>query len=149
MSDARCEQARRRLMEGDAPEADLARHLEDCADCASEASRLESLFVLLRADASAEPAAALDTWVRAMLAGPSEPARWFVRPVASTGLATAAFLCLLVTVAVWLAEAGAAEGGLLLAFVIGAVYLTISTAVTLPLLLHRRLRPIRHIEVRT
>ena len=96
--------------------------------------------------ASVKVPAELDDRVRVLLAAPVRP---FLRPAVAAALAAAAFLSLVGALASNLAQTGTAEAGLTLALVVGAVYLALTTAAALPLLVFgRRLSLLRSDEVR-
>ena len=137
MSDATCTRVRAELALAEPCRSELARaHVASCATCRGEAVRLERLIVALSRDAEVEPSIELDLRLRRLIreAGPVRP---LLRPLLATGLAVASFLALVGGLAVGLAAAGATDSGLQLAILAVSFYLAVSSAATLPLLLHR------------
>lgn len=106
----------------------------------SGGAEIERIRRALAASAAVEPAASTDARVRLALAGAPAPPRYALRPGLAAGLALAALFSLVVGLATGLAQAGAAETGPLLAAVAVWIYLALSAAATLPLLLHPRTR---------
>jgi hypothetical protein len=141
MSERACSALRAALTAGERLDRLMAGHLESCAECRQEATRLERLLVLLRAEASVEPPPGIDAAVRDRIASRGVAARGPIRPFLATGLAAAALLALVSGVAAALAQFGAAEHGPGLAVTLFGTYLAISAAATLPLL-HLRTRRI-------
>ena len=104
---------------------------------------------LLASDAKIEPSPDLDARVRGMLRERPAPAPSpLLHPAPAIGLALGAFLAMVASIASPLAEAGAAEYGPLIAVALGTVYLALSAAATLPLLLCRLARSRDGVEVR-
>lgn len=137
MTELDCNRVRAWLTEdeGERPPG-VAGHLSGCEACRAEAARLAPVLQLLRADAEVATPARLDLRVRAMLLAAKPAARPFFRPGLATGLAAVAVLALLVALSTALAAAGAAEHGPLLALLIVAAYLVVSSVTSLPLLLY-------------
>jgi len=134
MSAPTCSELRERLALGLSVAGGLyATHLAYCKGCREEAVRTERLLDAIAEDARIEPPPELDGRLRRLLLETPIPAR--LSRVSAAGLAVAAFLALFFTLAVALAEAGAAEDGLFQAFRIAMGYMAVSAAVTLPLLL--------------
>ncbi len=93
----------------------------------------------LTRDAVVEPGPALDALVRQRLAHAPFGRRSRLRPAVAVTLAIAAFASALSALAIALAESGVAAEGPLFAIGIGVVYLALSTAAVLPILMHPRL----------
>lgn len=94
----------------------------------------------LARDAEAEPSPAVDAAVRALLRDAVVASRALLRPELAAGLAVAALAALTSALAALFAEAGAAEAGPLVALLVVAIYLALSSAAALPLLLGARRR---------
>ena len=141
MTDRDCADVRAGLAAGERLGGRLTRHLESCADCHEEAERLGRVLQLLQADASIDPPATLDQRVRAWIGSTRPTPRPVIRPFLAAGLGAASFIALIAGTAGLMAQAGAAEYGPTLAVLLGGVYLAISSAATLPLLV--RMRPNR------
>ena len=103
-------------------------------------ARQQLLFAELARNAEIEPSPALDRQIRQRLSRHPFGAASRIRPAVALALTTAAFACALGALAIGLAEAGAAERGLLLAFGVGLAYLVLSTATVLPILMRDHLR---------
>ena len=135
-----CEEVRGWLSHGeDVRPQHVSRHLAACVDCRREAARVEHLLRLLAEDAEAEPSARLDRTVRAMLLEQAAQ-RPFSRAGMAAGLAVAALLSMLAALSTVLAEAGAAEKGPVVALILVMIYLALSSAAAVPLLLSKRWR---------
>jgi len=94
----------------------------------------------LAASAEIEPPSRTDAVVRRLLTELPLPSPFALRPGLAAGLAVAALFALVVGVAGAMAQAGAADAGPLLAVVAVGIYLALSAAATLPILLQARAR---------
>ena len=92
----------------------------------------------LRAEAERPVPRALDHRVRTALRTLPLERPTFALPTMALGLAVAATLAMTVSLALALASAGAGESGVVLATVLVAGYLGVSSVVVLPLLARRR-----------
>ena len=101
----------------------------------------ERVIELLAEESAIDPPGSLDARMHALFdrAVPTVPP--FRRSAVAVGLATAAFLAIVAAVGGILAQAGAAEYGPWLGFAAGSVYLALSAAAVMPLLISRKLPP--------
>ena len=145
-----CDEVQTLLALGEAvQEHRLQVHLQDCLSCRDAAKSLAQVKHGLALATEIEPPLELDRLVREALAERPLVTGLLLRPGMAAGLAVAALFALIVTVSTVLAQAGAAEMGPFLGVAAVWIYLALSFAATLPLLLQTKLqRWGREIEVR-
>lgn len=129
MPENACEEIRRSLALGETE--GIGGHLATCETCRREAELLELVAATLQEDAVRTPPERLDRLVRGRIAGAPVPV------FGTVGIALAALLALVCGAGALLAERGLAERGVLTAAVVVAIYLAVSAAATLPILIGR------------
>jgi hypothetical protein len=134
MPDDPCNDVRTRLVLGETDA--VSGHLASCPACRREAEILHLLVAALREDAVVTPPERLDRTIRSRLEGTAAPG------LRAIGVACGGLLALICGTGILLAERGLAERGVLAAASVAAVYLAVSAAAALPILLkHGALAP--------
>lgn len=135
MSEAECDRVRERLALGE--HKGVEAHLTRCPACRREAEALRGVAAAIAGlDPRVEPPASVDAAIRAVLSGVTARPRPILRPAPAVALAAGGIVSSFVFLSSFFDAIGLGDRGGLFAASAIAVWLAVSAAATVPILIH-------------